>query len=333
MMLLLASLGTAFSVMAATLPTVSVDLRPLDSETYKDTHATGIYAGLLVHLLAEQLAFVDTTEHADFSVSLSRRDAERLVVSVTTRWGSRDSVVPFPKPERRRASRGAASDPQVQLGIIHAAVMLVRQLRQEMPRAPAPAPAPVPAPAAAPAPAPPERTVKTTEVEVASSGGVSLDASVGVLRSWSTGSTGLQAEVGVSAPRGSLGIASGLLLHRPWGLPGELGVIEVGFDVGVISTLPLSSWLSAQGGLALGVWYHGYNYADAREASDSGYRLDPLTVMSLALRARPTRSVLVAARVGALVTLHAIDHRAGEQILWQTGRVRLLAGLGISWEP
>ena len=112
--------GSFIAIASSALTTVSVDMSAIDRATYDSMQASGLYKSLLVRLVGDNLAFVNTGGAADIQVALSRPVGARLRIVVTTKLGSHETVVPY---------FGARNAEQAQLDVIHATLDLVRQAR------------------------------------------------------------------------------------------------------------------------------------------------------------------------------------------------------------
>lgn len=110
------------------LPTVAIDLRPLDRPTFEALQQAGIYEGVVVRLVHDGVALVDAKERADIVLRMEPgAGPAEVLVTASVAAGSRS---------RRVSIRNLAQE-EVRLELIHSSVELVRQV-QALPRPGAP---------------------------------------------------------------------------------------------------------------------------------------------------------------------------------------------------
>jgi hypothetical protein len=281
----------------AALPTISIDLAPLDRPTFEALERAGIYQGLVVRLVTERVALVDPKERADLVLRMERAGPEELLVTATGAGGARS----------RRVSIRALEDEDVRLRLVHVAADLVRQVR-ELPEPPRPTPAPASAPP--PAPGPPRLRAR-------------LGLEGGLL--WSGARPGALVRLAGATPVGPGEVGLGLVLHRPSPRSG-LEVTEWGlFGVAGTGERALGARLRLAAGVDVGLWQHRWSYGGA-----SGARLD----VAALLHGKATFRLAPAWRLGlagGLLVGREREHRTTTQVLWHAPAVRPFAGLELGF--
>jgi hypothetical protein len=296
---------------AAPLLSVSVELSGFERGTAADQFVNAAYKGLLVRLVGEGLAFVDTTANADLRVRL-RRLPGAITIDVETAVGASRARLPL-----------AALGEGEQLRLMHTTLELVRAARAELlkvrdapvvARPPAAGP-PTTAPALRSTPPPPSTWTF----------GARADAGVMV----SGRDAGLLTEVSAVARHRAwvLSLVGGL--HKPLGLAAELSLLEWGVLAGLAYRVSVSPRFALEPVLAAGLWQHRYRYADASGAADHGSWLDPALAARLQASVRLTPAWRIGLVVGTLVTLHARVHETAAGTLWRGPQLRPTATLAL----
>lgn len=281
--LLLAGGSTA----GPSLPTLAIDLRPLDRATFEALEQAGIYQGLVIRLVPDRVALVDPKERADILFRMEPgANPQEVLVTASNAAGSRSARVSIRDLERD----------DVRLRLLHTSVELVRQVQALA----------VPASPGAP-------RVRAR-----------LELDGGAL--WSAGKPGALARLagGIRAGPGELDL--GLVLHRPLSSPPDLNVTEWGLFAGVgTGERAVSSRGRVAAGLKLGLWQHRWQWSGTPE--DSGSKLDGAALLHGGVSLRLGTSWRIGLDAGVLWTLHARVHRTSSAELWQAPRLRPFAGL------
>ena len=276
-------------------PSVALDMRALDSRSYERIEATGLYKSLLVRLLAEQLAVVDTGQKADVVIRFELEGDSSLLLTAHTAAGEHQRRVGLSEIERDEA----------QWAVIHAVVALVRASLEVG----------TPPPTAS-------SGMRVPKLGAALSGGIL----------WSSRNVG--AITGLSAIAGwdFLYLTLGAVLHQPAGLPRELEITEWAAYAGLGTARQLGpEWLTARGSLAFGLLQTRSSYADAQGAADHGSQFNPLALARVELSATLASSWSVGVEVGMFSTLYEQQHRTATTLLWRAPHFRPLVGLTIGF--
>jgi hypothetical protein len=145
-------------------------------------------------------------------------------------------------------------------------------------------------------------------------------------------SVGVLTDVGVVARRGRWGLSLGAVLHQPLGVMSDLSLLEWGSLAGTSYRVgAMGSRWAVEPGVAVGLWQHRYQFADATGAHDRGWFLDPTLAAHVRLTARVTPAWHAGVVLGALVTLHERVHETPQRILWRGPQLRPTATLVVEW--
>jgi hypothetical protein len=277
------------------LPTIAIDLAGLDRPMFRQLQAAGVYQGLVLRLVNEQIALVSPHEQSDFVLRFLAGEREgELRILASSLAVSRERLLAVGPPSR-------LDEEAVQLELLHAAVELVRQVRALTP------------------PRPRGDPVYRLRIEV---GGGAL---------FGGGTTGLLGRVAGARRAGPVELGLALAVHRPLSLPASLSVVEWGaFGVVGSGERALGRRVRVSAALDLGVWQHRWRYSRAG-SSDAGARLDLAGLLHAEAAWRLSPSWRAGLTAGVLGVSRGHRHRDGGGTLWHASSIRPFAGLTLGF--
>jgi hypothetical protein len=288
---------------------VSVDLRALSDDDYRQLDGLALERKLALRLVQEGFAVVspdNPVAHVHVHVRVSRA-ADLLAVTATSRASALEQTVRL----------DAASLAELHLEIAQKVSELTRALevRSRTERAQAPETATPPPPAAAAAPAPRDSRFDLTLGAAAASQRVAVDPLLLLAGRLRLNRLGLDVELG--------GTRSG-------GSGAAVAVRDVRAAVGLGYHISFARRLQLEPGVAFGIVLHAYEVPDRFANARNGTLVAPVGLARLRGRWAFAARFALELRL-ALALTRSIAHVSQGERLWHRGPVRAETGLGLTW--
>ncbi len=260
-------------------------------EDVSDREVGELYTSLLVRIVEEHYAVNAPGEASDSTLRLIRSAGGPLRIELVL-----GSVI--------RATTLAAGDATQGLAIVHASIELLREARRARP------PCLVATDGGA---------ARTTELAV----GAAVAGSITLAP---------RAQVAVELTPGShVRLAAQLVFAAPLDTPSELSVREAGAAAGLSLVVPLLGGSATWDTTAMiGAWFQRHRYTSPAGARDVTNRFDPAMIAETGITVPVHARVSLGASAGVLAVARAYEHLQDGAMLYQTARLRPLAGLSVA---